>query len=269
MLIVVKIGGNVAKEITSSGLIPDLKSLLQENTIVLVHGGGDEVTEIASKLGKEQRFVTSPEGFRSRYTDRETVEIYTMVIAGKINKQVVLALQSAGVPAFGFSGLDGALIRANRKKKIIVVDDSGRKRVIDGGYSGKISEVNPHPIKIILENGFIPVIAPVALSEEYEPLNVDADRTAAYVAGFIKADRLVLLTDVDGLILEGEVIPRLTVSETEKILTKIGPGMITKVYAAMEAVNMGVPEAIIANGLCNSPVSSAIRHSCGTVITRE
>ncbi|MEM0313404.1 MAG: [LysW]-aminoadipate/[LysW]-glutamate kinase, partial [Candidatus Bathyarchaeia archaeon] len=237
--------------------------------IVLVHGGGDEVTEIASKLGKEQKFVTSPEGFRSRYTDRETVEIYTMVIAGKINKQVVLALQSAGIPAFGLSGLDGALIRANRKKKIIVVDEVGRKRVIDGGYSGKISEVDPRPIELILENGFIPVIAPVALGEECEPLNVDADRTAAYVAASLKADKLVLLTDVDGLMLEGKVIPQLNVSDVEKILTKIGPGMITKVYAAMEAVNMGVSEAIIANGLRNSPISSAVRHSCGTVIKSE
>lgn len=269
MLIVIKIGGNVAKEINSSELIPDLKSLLQENRIVLVHGGGDEVTEIASKLGKEQKFVTSPEGFRSRYTDRETVEIYTMVIAGKINKQVVLALQSAGIPAFGLSGLDGALIRANRKKKIIVVDEVGRKRVIDGGYSGKISEVDPRPIELILENGFIPVIAPVALGEECEPLNVDADRTAAYVAASLKADKLVLLTDVDGLMLEGKVIPQLNVSDVEKILTKIGPGMITKVYAAMEAVNMGVSEAIIANGLRNSPISSAVRHSCGTVIKSE
>src|SRR3990170_590644 len=96
MLIVVKMGGSILKEGASSALVSDLKGLLAENRAVLVHGGGVEVTEIAAKLGKEQKFIISPEGFRSRYTDRETIEIYTMVMAGKINKQIVLALQSQG-----------------------------------------------------------------------------------------------------------------------------------------------------------------------------
>ncbi|MGB9959296.1 MAG: [LysW]-aminoadipate/[LysW]-glutamate kinase [Candidatus Bathyarchaeales archaeon] len=268
-MIVVKVGGSVAKEIASSELVQDLKSLLPGNKLVIVHGGGDEVTEIASKLGKEQKFVVSPEGFRSRYTDKETAEIYTMVVAGKINKQIVSIFQSGGIPAIGLSGLDGAVIRANRKKKIIIVDEAGRKRVIDGGYTGKISEVDTRPINLLIENGYVPVIAPVALSEEYEALNVDADRAAAHVAGNLKADKLVLLTDVEGLILDNQKVSKLTLSEVEKVLPKIGPGMITKVYAAMEAVNMGVSEALIAHGLGKAPVSSALKHECGTVITRE
>ncbi|MEM2911204.1 MAG: [LysW]-aminoadipate/[LysW]-glutamate kinase [Candidatus Bathyarchaeia archaeon] len=269
MLIVVKVGGRIAKDIASSELVQDLKNLLSENKVVIVHGGGDEVTEVASKLGKEQKFVVSPEGFRSRYTDKETAEIYTMVIAGKINKQIVSIFQSGGIPAIGLSGLDGSLIRANRKKKIIIVDEAGRKRVIDGGYTGKISEVNTHPIRLLIESGYVPVIAPVALGEEYEPLNVDADRAAAHVAGNLKADKLVLLTDVEGLMLDNQKVPKLTLSEVEKVLPKIGPGMITKVYAAMEAVNMGVSEALIAYGLGEFPISSALKHECGTVITRE
>lgn len=269
MLIVIKVGGSIAKDIASSELVQDIKNLLQENKVIIVHGGGDEVTEIASKLGKEQKFVVSPEGFRSRYTDKETAEIYTMVIAGKINKQIVSIFQSSGIPAIGLSGLDGSLIRANRKKKIIIVDKAGRKRVIDGGYTGKISEVNTRPINLLVENGYVPVIAPVALSEEYEPLNVDADRAAANVAGNLKADELILLTDVEGLMLDNQKVPKLALSEVEKVLPKIGPGMITKVYAAMEAVKMGVSEAIIAHGLGKFPVSSALKHECGTVITRE
>jgi len=269
MLIVVKIGGDIAKDITALDLAQDIKNLVLENSLVLVHGGGDEVTEIATKLGKEQMFVISPEGFRSRYTDRETVEIFMMVLAGKINKRVVLALQSCGVPAVGLSGLDGSVIRANRKKKIVIIDEKGRKRVIDGGYTGKIDQVNPRLIRLLLENKYVPVIAPVAIGEEFEPLNVDADRAAAYVAGFLKADKLVLLTDVEGLMLEGKVLPKMLVSEVEKNLQKIGPGMITKVYAAMEAIKMGVQEAIISSGLIRSPVSSAIRHECGTVIFGE
>lgn len=269
MLIVVKVGGSIVKDIASSELVQDIKNLLLENRVVIVHGGGDEVTEIASKLGKEQKFVVSPEGFRSRYTDKETAEIYTMVVAGKLNKQIVSIFQSCGIPAIGLSGLDGSLIRANRKKKIIIVDEAGRKRVIDGGYTGKISEVNTHPIHLLIENGYVPVIASVALSEEYEPLNVDADRAAAHVAGNLKAEKLVLLTDVEGLMMDNQKISKLTLSEVEKILPKIGHGMITKVYAAMEAVNIGVSEALIANGLGKAPVSSALRHKCGTVITRE
>jgi acetylglutamate/LysW-gamma-L-alpha-aminoadipate kinase len=269
MLIVVKVGGNVAIDIASSELVPDLKNVLSENKVILVHGGGDEVTEIASKLGKEQKFVISPEGFRSRYTDKETVEIYAMVIAGKINKQIVSILQGKDIPAVGLSGLDGGLIRANRKKRIIAVDEYGRKRVIEGGYTGKISEVNVHLIQHLMDDGYVPVIAPLALGEEFELLNVDADRAAAYVAGALKADRLLLLTDVEGLILNNEVVPKLNLQEVKQILPKIGPGMITKVYAAVEAVEMGVQEALISYGLGKLPISSALKHECGTVITRE
>src|SRR3972149_2264249 len=137
MLLVVKMGGSILKEGASSELVSDLQALAKENKIVLVHGGGVEVTEIAAKLGKEQKFIVSPEGFRSRYTDKETMEIYTMVMAGKLNKQIVLALQSLGIPAVGLSGLDGAILKAERKKKLIAMDERGRKKVIDGGYTGK------------------------------------------------------------------------------------------------------------------------------------
>jgi acetylglutamate/LysW-gamma-L-alpha-aminoadipate kinase len=122
MLIVIKMGGSILKEGASGDLVTDIKALLAEHQIVLVHGGGAEVTEISSKLGKEQQFIMSPEGFRSRYTDKETIEIYTMVMAGKLNKQIVLALEAQGVPAVGLSGLDAAILQAERKKRLISVD---------------------------------------------------------------------------------------------------------------------------------------------------
>jgi len=154
MLLVIKMGGSILKEGASSDLVSDLKELLKENKAVLFHGGGVEVTEIAAKLGKEQKFIVSPEGFRSRYTDKETIEIYTMVMAGKINKQIVLALQSQGIAAVGLSGLDGAILKAERKKKLIAVDERGRKKVMDGGYTGKISKVNADLIQLLLEKGW-------------------------------------------------------------------------------------------------------------------
>jgi acetylglutamate/LysW-gamma-L-alpha-aminoadipate kinase len=268
MLIVVKIGGSILKEGAGSALISDLKGLLAEDKAVLVHGGGIEVTEIAAKLGKEQKFIISPEGFRSRYTDKETIEIYTMVMAGKINKQIVLALQSQGISAVGLSGLDGTLLKAERKKKLIAVDERGRKKVIDGGYTGKITEVSAGLLHFLLEKGYVPIVTPIAVSEEFEPLNVDGDRTAAFVAGALKADRLILLTDVAGLSLKGNLIPKISKTEVKEVLPEIGQGMSTKVHAALEALSQGVGEVIITSGLGEKPISAALKHEVGTVITQ-
>jgi len=269
MLFVVKMGGSILKEGASSELVSDLKGLLAENKAVLVHGGGAEVTEIAAKLGKEQKFIVSPEGFRSRYTDKDTIEIYSMVMAGKINKQIVLALQSQGIPAVGLSGLDGLLLKAERKKKLIAVDEKGRKRVIDGGYTGKITEVNAGLLQFLLKQGYVPVVAPIAVSEEFEPLNVDGDRTAAFIAGALKANCLILLTDVQGLVLKGKEVPRISAAEVKEVLSSIGQGMSTKVHAALEALNQGVGEVLITSGLEKLPISSALKHKYGTVISRE
>jgi [amino group carrier protein]-L-2-aminoadipate/L-glutamate 6-kinase len=267
MLFVVKIGGSILKEGASSELVSDLKGLLAENKAVLVHGGGAEVTEIAAKLGKEQKFIVSPEGFRSRYTDKETIEIYSMVMAGKINKQIVLALQSQGIPAVGLSGVDGLILKAERKKKLIAVDERGRKKVIDGGYTGKINEVNADLLRLLLEKGYVPVVTPIAMGEEFEPLNVDGDRTAAFIAGALKADRLILLTDVQGLVLKGKPVQKISATEVKEVLSSIGQGMSTKVHAALEALNQGVGEVLITSGVEKLPISSALKHECGTVIS--
>ena len=269
MLLVVKMGGSILKEGASSELISDLKALAKEHKLVLVHGGGAEVTEIATKLGKEQKFIVSPQGFRSRYTDKETMEIFTMVMAGKINKQIVSALQSQGIPALGLSGLDGLLLKAERKKRLIIVDDRGRKKVIDGGYTGKINEINVKFLGFLLEKGYVPIVTPIAMSEDFEPLNVDGDRTAAVVAGVLKADRLILLTDVKGLVLKGKPVPKITATEAEEALSNIGKGMSTKVHAALEALNQGVTEVLITSGVGQQPISSALNHESGTVMTSE
>jgi acetylglutamate/LysW-gamma-L-alpha-aminoadipate kinase len=269
MLIVVKVGGRLIEKGLPSDISTDIKTVIALNKLILVHGGGVEVTDIASKLGKEQVFITSPTGFRSRYTDKETVEIYTMVMAGKLNKQIVTNLQGKGVNALGLSGLDGQLIKANRKKKLIIIDKRGRKRAIDGGYTGKIVTVNSKLIHQIMDEEYTPIISPIALSEEFEPLNVDGDRVAASISGFLKAEKLILMTDVEGIYLDEKLITKLSVLEAKEVLPQIGPGMITKVYAALEALNMGVKEVIITSGLLPTPISSAMEHKHGTVISYE
>ena len=269
MLLVIKMGGSILKEGASQDLVADLKEVAKTNKVVLVHGGGVEVTEIASKLGKEQKFIISPEGFRSRYTDKETIEIYTMVMAGKINKQIVLALQAQGIQAVGITGLDAATLKAERKTKLIAVDERGRKKVLDGGYTGKITEVNSELLNLLLSKGFVPIVTPIALSQDSEPLNVDGDRTAAIIAGALKADRLILLTDVKGLILKGELVPKISSTDVKEVMSSIGSGMSTKVHAALEALTQGVKEVLVTSGTGNQPISSALDHKVGTVITVE
>jgi acetylglutamate/LysW-gamma-L-alpha-aminoadipate kinase len=269
MLLVIKMGGSILKEGASNELVCDLKEVAKTNKIVLVHGGGVEVTEIASKLGKEQKFITSPEGFRSRYTDKETIEIYTMVMAGKINKQIVLALQSQGIQAVGLTGLDASILQAERKTRLIAVDERGRKKVIDGGYTGKITHVKTELLNLLLEKGYVPIVTPIALSQDSEPLNVDGDRTAAIIAGALKADKLILLTDVEGLMLKGERVPNIAATEVKEVLSKIGGGMSTKVHAGLEALNQGVKEVLVTSGTAKQPITSALNHQVGTVITSE
>ena len=269
MLIVTKLGGKLIRGGLPTPFIQDLKASLQKNRFVIVHGGGIEVTDIASKLGKEQRFVISPKGFKSRYTDKETVKIYTMVMAGKTNKEIITSLITEGIASIGLSGLDGPLLKASRKERIIILDERGRRRVIDGGYTGQLNKVNTNLLKTLLEESYTPVLAPIATSEEFEPLNVDGDRVAAYVSGALKAERLILLTDVEGVVLDGKVAPKLTSGDVEKMLQNIGPGMITKMYAALEALKMGVGEVIISSGFVNWPITSALEHKNGTVIKNE
>jgi acetylglutamate/LysW-gamma-L-alpha-aminoadipate kinase len=266
MRIVVKVGGTlIAEPDIFTNIAQDFQVVAATHNCVLVHGGAKIVNEVAEKMGKEQRFVMSASGFRSRYTDQESIEIFEMVMAGKINKELVVALQCNGINAIGLSGVDGGLIRAQRKGRIKIIDENGRKRMISGDYTGKIDEVDENLLTLLLENGYFPVVAPIALSHEYEPLNCDGDRTAAYVASAVSADKLILLTDVSGLLIDDKVVPLMTVAEAKNEINKIGAGMKKKVFGALEALEGNVKEVIIASGLVDAPISQALEHK-GTVV---
>lgn len=264
--IVCKIGGSVIDGVNPT-IIDDIKKLRSEgNRLVLVHGGGDQVTSIAEKMGKKQKFVTSPEGIKSRYTDKETSEIFTMVMSGLLAKQITTTLQKSGINAVSLTGIDGRLLSALRKRKLIVIDDRNRKLAIDGGYTGKINQVNTGLLEILLTDGYVPVVSPVALSEEFDPLNVDGDRACSSVSSALGSDDTVFLTDTEGLILDGGVINKLSVEEARELIPRIGPGMNQKVMAAIEAVEMGSKRSIIASGLKEHPLANSLLN-CGTVIT--
>ncbi len=266
-MIIIKIGGSVVDDLHPS-TIADIKKISEQEGVIIVHGGGKEVTKVCQQLGKEPKFVTSPSGIKSRYTDKETAEIFTMVMSGRINKNIVRMLQQNGINAVGLSGVDGKIIQANRKKKLLIINEKGRKQAIDGGYTGKISNVNDSLIKLLVKQGIIPVISPIALSEESEFLNVDGDRAAAYVAGKIQSDKVLFLTNVDGLLMDEKLVNNLTLEEAKAIMPKVGFGMEKKILAATEALEMGVKEALIANGQRENPISAAIAHHKCTVIQK-
>jgi [amino group carrier protein]-L-2-aminoadipate 6-kinase len=264
--IVCKIGGSIIAGVNPT-IVEDIKSLRESGkNVVLVHGGGDQVTEVAEKLGKKQEFITSPEGIKSRYTDKQTAEIFTMVMSGLLAKQIVQILEKSGIASVSLTGIDAMLMRAQRKKKLIVIDNRGRKVAIEGGFTGKISGVNTGLLETLLSQGIVPLVSPVAVGEEFELLNVDGDRACSHLAGALRAETAVFLTDTEGLILDNVVVEKMSTEEARKALPKIGAGMDKKVIAAVEAVEMGSTKSVIGSGLKDHPLQNAVQGK-GTVIS--
>jgi acetylglutamate/LysW-gamma-L-alpha-aminoadipate kinase len=267
--IVVKMGG--AAGVNLEGVAADVAVLVQQGQqIVLVHGGSEETNKLSEQLGHPPRFVTSPSGFTSRYTDRQTLLIFAMVTAGKINTLLVEALQKKGVNALGLAGVDGRLLVARRKEAIRMVDPaSGKVKMLRDDYTGAIQTVNAGLLQMLLGAGFTPVIAPLAISEESVALNVDADRAAAMIAGAIKADSLIILTNVPGLMRnfpdETTLIPRLERAGLEASLSFAEGRMKKKVLGASEALDHGVRQVVFADGRVAGAVQRALSGH-GTVI---
>jgi [amino group carrier protein]-L-2-aminoadipate 6-kinase len=267
LVVVFKIGDRAMADAFSNSSLKDLEQVYRTNQTVIVHGGGDTVTQIAQQLDIPQKFITSPEGIKSRYTDEETIEVYTMVMGGKINKKIVRDLQRTGIPSVGISGLDAGILHASRKTRIISREPDGRRRVVEGGYTGRIERVDQTFLQTILSEKYLPVIAPIALGADYEPLNIDGDRAAAQIAGALKADTLVLLTDVDHVKTDDGPVFHWTLYEAKQNLPNIGSGMNTKIDAAITALSQGVGRVVIAPAQNDSPYSKALTGESGTVIS--
>lgn len=258
--LVVKLGG--AEGVDFSAICADVAALLQQGKeLVLVHGGSAEANALGEALGAPPRFITSPSGYTSRYTDRKTLEIFLMAVNGKVNSLLVEQLQRLGVNAFGLSGLDGRVLLATRKDAIQSVEN-GKRIIIRDDYTGKIEQVNAGLLQTLLGNGYLPVLAPVAVSPKGEALNVDADRAAAMVATALQADTLILLTAVPGLMRnfpdESTVISHLSRHQLEEALNYAEGRMKKKVLGAQEALQGGVKRVIIADGRVEAPISNAL-----------
>ena len=236
--VVVKYGGNaMINESIKQQVMEDIVLLwLIGVKIVLVHGGGPEISEIMQKLGKKPEFVDG-----LRVTDKETVDIVQMVLAGKVNKTLVNLLESKGGKAMGISGMAGCLIEAKMKNEKL-------------GYVGEITKINISPVCDLLEKGYIPVISTVGCDKEGNTYNINGDTAAAHIAGALNAERLIMMTDIVGLLRDKDdsstLIPAITIAEAGALERTgvISGGMIPKIDCCIEAIHEGVKNVIIMDG---------------------
>lgn len=262
-MIVVKTGGR-AVEKNLEGILEWVSRKSKSCKIVLVHGGGDQVTRMSKALGIEPRFVISPQGIRSRYTSREELEIFTMVMS-MINREIVAKLASKGVRSMGIAGCDGSSLAGSRKRQIVVLDERGRKRVIEGGYTGKIESCKRSFIEKLLDLVDVLVISPLVLDpSEGVLLNTDGDEAAAAVATCIGAKHLVFLTDVPGVVVEGKVLKEIKASCSD-VIEKVGAGMNRKILAATRYVMATGGTVYICDGSSSDPGEKIERGECTAI----
>lgn len=253
MTLVIKIGGaaGVATESILDEITQYLRTPGADRRIVLVHGGSDLTNELARDLGHEVRTLTSPNGMTSRYTDRETLRIFAMAVAGQINTELVAQLQGRGLNALGLAGVDGRLLLARRKAATRAMTPDGRVQIVRDDYTGQIEQVNARLLETLLDAGYLPVVAPLALSHEGERLNVDGDRAAAALAAALGASDLVIATNVPGLLRDprdhSTVIGHIDAGCLEEMSTCAQGRMRKKMLGAKEAINGGVARVHIGN----------------------
>lgn len=244
---VIKYGGsaqieNELKESFAKDIV--LLNFIGINTVI-VHGGGPKISAIMAKMGKEPKFIQG-----QRVTDEETMEIVEMVLGGLINKEIVNLINNLGGKAIGLSGKDGGLIKA--KKKIIKKSaETGIDEIIDIGLVGEVSEINPNILITLKKDGFIPVISPIGVGSSGETFNINADYVAASIASALKAEKLILLTDVSGILdKNNRVLSTLSKQKIKKLIKDgtIKGGMLPKVQACLKAIESGVTKTHIIDG---------------------
>lgn len=267
MTVVVKIGG--ARAVDPAGAVTDVAHLtVNDEDVVVVHGGSTAVDDALEQVGKEPEYVESPSGVTGRFTDRETMDVFEMAM-GKVNTDLVAAFENEGVPAVGLNGVDGKLLSGPRKSAVRVVED-GKRKIRRGEHSGKIEAVNTDLLETQLDAGYVPVVSVPMLAtqagedgDEYLPVNADADRAAAAIAGALDAT-LVVLTDVEGVYED----PEDPESLIEEVVTPAGldgakdaaEGFMTKkVLAATEALEGGAEEVVVAGANSRDPIVRALQ----------
>lgn len=267
--VVVKYGGHAMGDERLAALFAADMVLLKQVGIhpVVVHGGGPQIGEMLKKLQIQSEFIDG-----LRVTDKATVEVVEMVLAGAINKQIVSAIQAAGGQAVGLCGKDGNLIQA-RKLEHRQKTDSNIEKVLDLGFVGEPMKVNTEVLRVFNDTKFIPVIAPVGIGEDGQTYNINADTAAGAIAGALNASRLLMLTDVSGVLdKDKKLIDELTLADVDRLIREgtISGGMIPKVETCVQAVEGGVDAAVILDGRGEHAVLLEIftEHGAGTLIRK-
>ncbi len=259
-VVVVKYGGNaMVNEHLKEQVMEDIVLLwLIGVKVVLVHGGGPEISELMNKLGKKTEFVNG-----LRVTDKETVDIVQMVLAGKVNKTLVNLLEMKGGKAMGISGMDGRLIESVMKDPRL-------------GYVGEITNINIAPVTDLLEKGYIPVVSTLGCDKDGNAYNINGDTAAAYIAGAIEAERLIMMTDIRGILRDcndpDTLMHTVTLSQAAQLKEEgiISGGMIPKVDCCIEAINKGVKDVTIMDGRVPHSILMELltNEGAGTMVTR-
>jgi acetylglutamate kinase len=269
-IVVVKYGGHAMGEPALAECFARDITLLEQSGVkpIVVHGGGPQIGRLLDRLQIKSEFADG-----LRVTDAATVEIVEMVLAGSINKQIVASINQAGGRACGISGKDANLLIAKKLQRRVRDADSNIERVVDLGFVGEPEAVNPRIVEVIAGGDLIPVVAPIGVSRDGITYNINADTFASALASAMKAKRLLLLTDVPGVLdKNGTLIPNLTVSEARALIADgtISGGMIPKVGGCIDVVEAGVEAVVIINGKVPHAVLIELftEHGAGTLIER-
>lgn len=260
MTVVIKVGG--ARAVNPAGAVEDVGALADDGEeVVVVHGGSTAVDETLERLGEKPEYVETPGGVVGRFTDERTMEVFEMVLPGKLNTDLTAQLRADGVDALGLSGVDGGLLTGPRKSAVKVVED-GKTKIRRGEHSGKIESVNDDLLESLLADGYTPVVTVPMVADDGTPVNADADRAAAAVAGALDAT-LVVLTDVPGVLDDPNdpetLIERAaTPAELERVESVAEGFMGKKVMAAKEALDGGAASVVVADANSEKPIRSAL-----------
>ncbi|HRJ68720.1 MAG TPA: acetylglutamate kinase [Beijerinckiaceae bacterium] len=268
--VVIKYGGHAMGDKAAQEDFAEDIVLLEQAGVkpIVVHGGGPQIGRMLEKLGIKSEFQAG-----LRVTDKATVEIVEMVLAGAINKQIVGWIGAEGGKAIGLCGKDGSMVTAKKLTRTMVDPDSSIEKVVDLGFVGDPHKVDRSVLDAVLKSELIPVIAPVAIGEDGETYNVNADTFAGAIAGAMRAKRLLLLTDVPGVLDKNkQLIPELTVNDCRKLIADgtVTGGMIPKIETCIYAIEKGVEGVVIMNGTVPHAVLLELLtdHGAGTLITR-
>ncbi len=262
-LTLIKIGGG--RDINWDYIADELG---QFKNLIIIHGANFKIAEISAKLGVPEKKIISPSGFESRFTDKETIDVFLMTYAGLVNKKLVVTLQKHGINAVGLSGIDGRIWEGKRKK-IIYSQESGKTKLISDSLTGNVEKINKKLLNMLIKNHYVPVLCPPAISDENEIINVDNDRAAAQLAKSMGIKEIIMLFEAPGFCQNlsdpKSLVKKIKFDDLEEYIKIATFGMKKKLLGVKEAMNGSVQRVYLGDGRVKNPIQK-IKNGVGTLI---